>query len=144
MQAFAYHHLVPSREFLVSVPPQPIVRNAIKILSPTPLKFPGNGTLQIRASLPPAAQLGKVVIELSNPPEGVSIADTSTQIVSDVSITLKCDATKLKPAKGNLIFNVFVERDPPAGSAPGAPKRRVPLGAMPAIPFEIEAPSSQP
>jgi len=144
MQAFAYRHLVPSREFLVSVPPQAIVRNAIRILSPTPLKLSGNGTVQIRAALPPAAQLGKVVIELNNPPEGVSVADTSTQIVSDVSITLKCDGEKLKAGKGNLIFNVFIERDPPAGAAPKAPKRRVPLGAMPAIPFEIEVPSSKP
>jgi hypothetical protein len=89
--------------------------------------------------------LGKVLIELSNPPDGVSIADTSTQTIANVGITLKYDTGKMKPgAKGNLIFNVFVERDPPVGSGPKAPKRRMPLGSMPAIPFEIEAPSTQP
>ena len=145
MQAFAYHHLVPCREWLVSVPPQPIARAAIKILTPTPLKLSGTGTALIRASLPPAAQLGKVLIELSNPPDGVSVADTSTQAIANVGITLKYDTGKMKSgAKGNLIFNVFVERDPPAGSGPKAAKRRVPLGSMPAIPFEIEASSTQP
>ena len=72
------------------------------------------------------------------------MADTSTQTISNVSVTLKCDAAKLKAGlKGNLIFNVFVERDPPAGAAtrPNAPKRRVPLGSMPAIPFETDAAS---
>ena len=137
MQAFAYRHLVPEKEWLVAVPPQAIVRAAIKILSPTPVKFSGSGTIQIRASLPPAAQLGKVVLELADPPEGVTMTRFSAQPITNVTIDLKCDASKLKAGlKGNLIFNVFVERDPPAGSLPQAQKRRVPLGSMPAIPYE--------
>ena len=48
MQAFANRHLVPSRELLVSVPPQAIVRNAIKILSPQPAKLSGDATVEIR------------------------------------------------------------------------------------------------
>lgn len=138
MQAFAYHHLVPGREWLVSVPPQPIARQAIKILSPMPLKLIGKGSASINASLPPAAQLGKVSIELTNPPEGMSIIDTATQKTGNVSILIKYDASKMTPGyKGNLIFNVFVEREPPAGAATRPNRRRMPLGSMPAIPFEI-------
>ena len=60
----------------------------------------------------------------------------SAQPVTNVTIDLTCDGSKLKAGlKGNLIFNVFVERDPPAGAGPLAPKRRVPLGSMPAIPY---------
>jgi hypothetical protein len=140
MQAFAYRHLVPMREWLVAVPPQPIARASIKILSPTPVKLSGGVRVQIRASLPPAAQTGKVLLELTDPPEGVKMAGYTAQPITNVNIELNCDASKMKAGlKGNLIFNVYVERDPPAGSGPQAPKRRVPLGSMPAIPFEIEA-----
>jgi len=136
MQAFAYRHLVPEKEWLVDVPPQAIVRAAIKILSPTPVKLSGGGSIQIRASLPPAAQLGNVVLELADPPDGVTMVHFSAQPITNVTVDLKCDASKLKAGlKGNLIFNVFVERDPPAGAGPLAPKRRVPLGSMPAIPY---------
>jgi hypothetical protein len=139
MQAFAYRHLVPQKEWLVAVPPQAIARNAIKILTPTPLKITGSATIPIRASLPPAAQQGKVLLELADPPEGITLASYSAQTISNVSLDIKCDGAKLKAGlKGNLIVNVFVERDPPAGAAPQAPKRRVPLGSMPAIPFEVD------
>ncbi len=137
MQAFAYHHLVPSNEWLVSVPPQPIARSAIKILSAMPLKLTAKGSAQINAALPPVAQLGKVLIELNNPPEGFSLEDMTTEKSGSVSLSLKYDMSKMMPGyKGNLIFNVYVERDSQKGSGAQNPKRRVPLGAMPAIPFE--------
>ena len=51
----------------------------------------------------------------------------------------KVNAAKAKPGwKGNLIVNVFTERmiqPPNKGATPQ--KRRIPLGSLPAIPFEI-------
>jgi len=47
-------------------------------------------------------------------------------------------AGKAKPGlSGNLIFTAFGERAQP--NAPQAPKRRFPLGALPAVPFTVTA-----
>jgi hypothetical protein len=78
---------------------------------------------------------------LSEPPEGVEIADTSPA-PSGAGIVLHCDAAKAKPGlKGNLIVTVSAERKPVTG-APSAPanRQRVQLGALPAMPFEIVKP----
>ena len=53
---------------------------------------------------------------------------------------LHADVEKVKPGlKGNLIVDAFTERtmDPSGDGKQPANKRRVPLGTLPAIPFEI-------
>ncbi|HBO44080.1 MAG TPA: hypothetical protein DD670_09130 [Planctomycetaceae bacterium] len=58
---------------------------------------------------------------------------------------VRADSTKIKPGfQGNLIVNVFTERTIPNNAGQGGAKRRVPLGTLPAIPFETvksDAPS---
>ncbi len=55
-------------------------------------------------------------------------------------LVLKCDAAKVKsPFKGNLIVSVFISPKAPA-TGPAKPangQRRVSLGTLPAIPFEV-------
>jgi hypothetical protein len=76
--------------------------------------------------------------ELNEPPEGVQLKEAPA-IQGGNELVLQCDAAKAKPGwKGNLIVNVFTERmiqPPNKGATPQ--KRRIPLGSLPAIPFEI-------
>jgi hypothetical protein len=82
--------------------------------------------------------LDRVQFELSNPPEGIELRDASP-LREGTEIVLRSDAAKVKPGlKGNLIINVSAERQLPAASGrPQANRQRVPLGTLPAVPFEI-------
>ena len=51
---------------------------------------------------------------------------------------LQADPTKVKAGlRGNLIVTVSGERVPPENQPRPAANRRLPLGTLPAIPFEI-------
>jgi hypothetical protein len=54
-------------------------------------------------------------------------------------LVLQCDAAKAKPGlRGNLIVAVFAERSvTPANQNARPTRRRIALGTLPAIPFEI-------
>jgi hypothetical protein len=135
MQAFAYHELVPAQELKVAV----VGRyrdggDVAQIISPMPVQIPTNGTVRIRVSLPTGARLNKIEFELSEPPDGISIKEASP-----TEIVLQADPAKVKPGfKGNLIVKASAERSSPSETQPPpANRRRIPLGALPAIPFEI-------
>lgn len=141
MQAFAYRHLVPSKELMVLASGGGLSRTGIKILTPTPLRIPAGGAARIRVAIPTNTFRGKVQLELSNPPKGISIRETSP-IREGTEIVLQADATLAKPGlKGNLIIQALVERTPLFGTDKGSANRRpTPMGTLPAIPFEILAP----
>jgi hypothetical protein len=93
----------------------------------------------VQVPIPQNSQIEKIVYELNDAPEGVSIASTSPG-PNGTEIVLQCDAAKAKPGvRGNLIVNISAERKPPAGAAAQANRQRISLGAIPAIPFEIVA-----
>jgi hypothetical protein len=142
MQAFAYRHLVPARELEVAVLKRQNPRSAIKIISGTPVRMPPGGTARIEVGIPGPRIAERAQFELSNPVEGISIQSASP-VRDGVEIVLQTDATKVKPGlKGNLIINGYVP--PPAETNAAKPKannnQRMPLGALPAIPFEIIPP----
>ena len=85
--------------------------------------------------------MGNVAYELNDPPEGIGIQSASSERGS-TTIVLRADAAKVKAGlEGNLIVEAFAEHAPDArGDEPSAKKRRIPLGALPAIPFEVVAP----
>ncbi len=80
-------------------------------------------------------------LELVDPPDGITIQSV-TPLARGSEIVLKADAGAAKVgATGNLIVNVSA--DPPGAAAKPAPKagaRRVQLGSLPAIPFEVVKP----
>jgi hypothetical protein len=142
MQAFAYRHLVPVKELEVNVFGRGTPRAALKILSGSPVRIPPGGSARIEVGLPGPRVAERAQFELSNPPEGITIRSVSP-IRGGVEIVLQTDAAKVKPGlKGNLIINGYVPR--PAETNTTKPKgnnnQRLPLGAVPAIPFEIIAP----
>jgi hypothetical protein len=143
MQAFAYRHLVPSQELEVAVLKRPNPRATMTILSGTPVRIPPGATARIEVGLPGPRIAEQAQFELSNPPDGISIQSASP-VRDGVEIVLQTDAAKVKPGlKGNLIINGYVPR--PAETNAVKPKansnQRLPLGALPAIPFEIIPPS---
>ena len=138
MQAFAYRHLVPAQELKVAVSGRWMQQVQPRILSATPLRIPAGGTARIVMSAPGRVFTDRFRLELSEPPEGVTIQEVAP-CQQGTEIRLRCDAAKAQPgAKGNLIVNTFAANPRPAGAkAAQANRRPMPLGSLPAIPFEI-------
>lgn len=135
MQAFAYRHLVPAAQAYVSVIGQGRARPPLRLIGDLPAKIPRGGTARVEFAMPPAAQLNQIKLELSDPPEGVSIQDKSA-VEGGVAVLLTADDSAVAGQKGNLIIEAFIERSFRAG----APARRFPIGTLPAVPFEIVLP----
>jgi hypothetical protein len=140
MQAFAYRHLVPATGLKVEIRRAVALRSPVRVGGEQPLQIPAGGEVrfQVQVPIPPNNVIGKVLYELSEPPEGIELRDSSP-LQNGAEIVLHCDAAKAKPGlKGNLIVTVSAERKPVAGAASApANRQRVQLGTLPAMPFEI-------
>ncbi len=138
MQAFLYRHLVPAKEWIVVV-----AQRGWRTLPVTPLwdssvKLAVDDSTPVRMGLPERFAAQKVEAVLIDPPEGI-ILEKASRLGRELHLMVRADSTKIKPGfQGNLIVNVFTERAI-SGNAPGqaGAKRRMPLGTLPAIPFEI-------
>ena len=141
MQAFAYRHLVPANELDVAVSGRFMNRMSLKVLSATPIRIPAGGTARVRVSTPTGAFANRFQLELSEPPEGITLGKLSP--ASDgAEIELRSDAAKAKPGlKGNLIVNILQGQGLAAAAKNKKQgQRRVAVGTLPAIPFEIVQP----
>jgi hypothetical protein len=141
MQAFAYRHLVPAQELEVAVSGRFMNRMSLKILSATPVRIPAGGVARVRIATPTSAFVDRFQLELSEPPEGITLGKVSA--ASDgAEIELRSDAAKAKPGlKGNLIVNIFQGQLAAAQkNKKQANQRRPAVGTLPAIPFEIVLP----
>jgi hypothetical protein len=139
MQAFAYRHLVPEKELLVAVNGRGGAR-AVRLLTDGPISIPAGGTARVQIAA--SAFADRFQFELSDPPEGISIKNVSP-VDSGTQIVFTSDAAKAKPGlKGNLIINVLPGQGgqfAAKAKRPAAP-RKVAIGTLPAVPFEIVAP----
>ncbi|HXR07387.1 MAG TPA: hypothetical protein VN765_08665 [Candidatus Acidoferrum sp.] len=143
MQAFAYWHLVPSKELDVTLSSRGQFRLPLKLLGPDLVKIPAGGTAGFRMRVPGVQFTNNFELQLSDPPDGLSIENVSA-MGTEARITLHTDAAKIKPGvRGNLIVNILAKRAPQP-ARPGAPARanqqRPILGVLPAIPFEVLSP----
>jgi hypothetical protein len=142
MQAFAYRHLVPAREFAVTVngQPRPMLRDAFKILGATPVKLAPGGSVRVRVSAP-ANFLERYKLELNNAPEGISLTNVAVT-ASGLELAFAADAEKTKEGiTGNLICDVVPKNQAPANpkKKPGNQSKRTVEATLPAIPFRIAA-----
>ncbi|MCX6909803.1 MAG: PPC domain-containing protein, partial [Verrucomicrobia bacterium] len=143
MQAFEYRHLVPAKELKVFVAGNTPARPPyVRVLGEPPLKIPAGGTAKLQVFAPGFAYIPKAQLELSDPPEGVTIKRV-TPTREGREIVLAADA-KVKPGlKGNLIVSVSGEPNFPFGKGNTQPPqqqqrpRRFPFATLPAIPFEV-------
>jgi hypothetical protein len=136
MQAFAYKHLVASKELMVNV----AGRGApFRVITKAPLRLTPGGTARVQIAAPAARSAGKVQFELIDPPEGISVEGPLVRTGDTITVVVTCDLAKAKPGmQGNLLLTGFGERPNPTTKAKGV--QRVPLGAVPAIAFEVVAP----
>jgi hypothetical protein len=142
MQAFAYRHLVPADSLKVTVLARGGTRVPARIMGSEIARMPAGGSARMRVTLPAVRAFENIQLELSEPPEGVALRDVVVG-GAGAEFVLEADASKIKPGlRGNLIVTVSGERVPPQRGEKQAPaaRRRVPLGVLPAIPFEIIPP----
>jgi len=139
MQAFASRHLVPADDLWFAVSGRGATRVSSRVLASQPVKIPAGGSARVRASFPPAYRLFQnLELELSDPPGGVTLGDL--RLSGDgAEFVLRADPTKIAAGRrGNLIVAISGERTPAATAEQPSPvRRRVPLGTLPAISFEI-------
>lgn len=94
--------------------------------------------MRIPVSMRAIRVLENVQFELSDAPEGISVRQVLPG-ARGAEIVVQCDIAGVKPGLGgNLIFGISGERARSWGNEdPAANRRRVPLGVLPAVRFEI-------
>jgi hypothetical protein len=116
----------------------------LRVLGDGPTGIPVGGSGRVRIAAPMGPYMKKITVELSEPPEGIAIRKVFYD-KSSVVVEFSADAGKVKPGlKGNLILNAFTQYTPKGKDGKPRPARRVPIGALPAVPFEIVASSAKP
>jgi hypothetical protein len=111
----------------------------MRVLTTAPVRIPANGTVRVPVDIPTRSFFGEIQLELSEPPAGLSIESASLDRQVSI-ITLRSKGNEIdRGLRGNLIVNVFAGK---TGEDSGKgkeqrKKRRILLGALPAIPFEI-------
>ncbi|OQW96700.1 MAG: hypothetical protein BWK77_03865 [Verrucomicrobia bacterium A1] len=142
MQAFFYRHLVPAESLMATVTERMFKSGPPpRILADGPVKIAPGGTASIAVQVAGRAPKRAMTFDLDEPPEGLSIANVDWG-EQRVTIHLKAEAGKAKAGlKGNLIVDVLAEGGG-AGGKDGKPAggRRIPIGVLPAIPFEVVGP----
>ena len=144
MQAFLWRHLVPSQELVAVVRPARggpgrggrngvMVRLPAGIKAPPTARVPAGGDAQVRINIPGVMRAaGLLHLELSNPPEGVSIADVRV-VPGGVTFRVKAEGKAAEVGyKAELTVGAFLQR-------PGGP-RRAQLGTLPPVSIEVVSP----
>jgi hypothetical protein len=141
MQAFAYRHLVTARELWVCVTGRSFLGLPLRGGQRATTQIPVGGSGRFRVAVPPGLLGRRFELELDDPPEGLTL-EKIVPLRDAVELVVRSDAAKSKAGlEGNLIVSI-VPMDGAGGArrpqrAAGA--RRLPVGALPALPFEVVA-----
>jgi len=135
LQAFIYHHLVPSTELLAYSPPGRSPRTPLQV-APGPVKISSATGGLATVLLPKSTRKDGMKAELKNPPEGISVEGVSP-CDDGVEIAFRADSEKAKPGtRGNLIVELIARRNPGKNEKPDG-EYHSSMGLLPAIPFEL-------
>jgi hypothetical protein len=138
MQAFLWRSMVPVEQAMLCVLGNDH-RKPLWSAMENRLRLPIGGTVLLRLALPPGQAGNQIQLALNDPPDGIGIADVS-QAGGFLMVRFSADR-KVKPGlAGNLIVEASAIK--PSGASDPQPKNRrpVPLGFLPAIPFELVQP----
>lgn len=133
MQAFAYFHLVPSSELLIFsrrrfLPPLLTLLDEKEVI-----EIPQGGTAKIECKISQFFKNERIILELKNPSEGISIDDIN--IENDLlSFIIKVDKKIKSGFSDNLIMEIFSE---PLTDSGQTKRQKIPRGFLPAIPIKI-------
>lgn len=139
-QAFLPRHLVPAKTLVMDVTGGSRWRAPAAITAGSTLQIAAGGTADFRVRMPVANGGARIRLELSNPPDGIVLAGEAVG-EREIVVRVSCDAEKMKPGlQGNLIFIASAERKPAEGKGKSRTAAWVPLGPLPAVPFEVVPP----
>jgi hypothetical protein len=137
MQAFIYRHLVPVEDWKAEVTGGKRYNLPPRLAEAGPVKLPVGGTASVRFAAPRNTVLKQYRLELDEPPEGVTLQETTVE-GENLVVRLALAAGKAKPGlKGNLIFRASMEVLGPEKDGKPGPPRLWPIGVLPAVPYEI-------
>lgn len=135
MQAFAYQHLVPAEQLMLTVTSGGLTSPTLDMADGERLAIPAGGSAKVSFSVGSLARNAGLSLDLSDPPPGVRLVGQEFD-GNRVTLTLQADAKQAGYAD-NLIVEVLAEVAPRLAQNPNAPKQKVSAGVLPAIPFEI-------
>jgi hypothetical protein len=138
MQAFIYHHLVPTEEVMLAnidsrleLPPA-----TCRIKDELKLKPGQTATVIFDAPISFLREQLNLKVESQSIAAGMSIVDVAFRR-GTIQIELATDARTENDLEGNLIFELISERVIPATESRQARTFRIPAGHLPAVPFKI-------
>jgi hypothetical protein len=157
-QAFFYQHVVPAND-LTLVPEdrarfreeaaraaeqgRPLsdrhtFQQAMEILSEQPVRIPVGGTVEVQVRLGWSRD-GQIQVELSDPPEGITV-DSASWTPHGLALILRGDSATAQPKlKGNLMANAYLQTTVTEEDGTTREVRNF-IGPLPALPFEVVQP----
>jgi hypothetical protein len=135
MQAFAYRHLVPAKDLMVTTTRRALASVSLDMADGDRMAIPAGGSARVSFLMRPSMPNAQVHLELSDPPAGVTLGDVAVTR-RGFTLTLKAD-DKHAGYADNLIVEAFTEASPKGKAGGSGQKQRVSLGVLPAVPFEI-------
>jgi hypothetical protein len=138
MQAFLYRHLVPAQQFLVVVQKAKWRVPEITLAGHHTVRIPAGGSAQVRIRTRARTPIEELQLELSDPPEGITIHEVS-KVPGGLAFRVEADGEALTDGfADNLIVEAVREFTPKQQAGKPAPrKRRYSMGFFPAIPIQI-------
>jgi len=152
MQAFLWRHLAPAQELLVAVRKVRWVPPPIALAGDGPVRVPVDGTAQVLFRTARSQRLQGIELELSEPPEGVTLQDVKV-VPEGLTFQLKAEGDAAKAGfADNLIVEAFMwyevkqrgnsqgkktDQGKDTKDKPPPQKRRVSAGILPAVPFVV-------
>ncbi len=141
MQAFIYHHLVPSHDLTVTISKDArrwtIGGGQGSGTDQTRLRITAGGFVRHQLALPDTPDLEAVRVELKQPPDGITIRRVVNGLGGLVML-LAADKEQVKPGQqGYLQFNVYIEKTVPGHDGMPPTKRKEPIGKFPPVAYEV-------
>lgn len=137
MQAFLYRHLTPAEECVVMMLGGRRAGQPIRVLNKERVQVSHGGAAEVHVQAPRHAKMQSVILELSDPPPGISLQNIApTSRGFSFELAAERDVNLIGYAD-NIIVEAFVDITVPARDGRPEQTRRVAVGVLPAIPFEV-------
>jgi hypothetical protein len=139
-QAFAYRHIVPTKDWAVFVTGKPAGKLPCTFVD-SGLRLPANGIGQARFLVDQGVDANNLRFELSEPPQGITLQQpVPVGLSRGLVVPVKCDPEKVKAGlKGNLLFILSQENTYINKTDKKLVTSRWVMGMLPAVPFEVSS-----
>jgi len=140
MQAFLYRHLVPTQSWVATISGKARYGSTMTVQAGGTVKLSAQRPTRVHVSGPKGQFMKQVKLALNEPPKGITISKVTPDPQGGLAFEVSVDGKDAKVGlRGNLIVDAFMEYASKSKDGKARPKRRTPLGALPAIQFEVVA-----